>query len=80
MMNPTWSAQKQLITVHPLGGCPMGDDASTGVVDINGEVFGYPNLFVTDASVIPTAVGPNPSKTIGANAERIAQGIVDRGV
>ena len=29
MLNPTWSAQKQLVTVHPLGGCPMGDDEST---------------------------------------------------
>ena len=80
MLNPTWSARKQLITVHPLGGCPMGDDEAHGVVDTNGEVFHYPNLFVTDASIIPTAVGPNPSKTIGAMAERISQGIVERGV
>jgi cholesterol oxidase len=80
MLNPTWSARKQLITVHPLGGCPMGDDAAHGVVDTNGEVFQYPNLFVTDGSIVPTAVGPNPSKTIGAMAERIAAGIVARGV
>jgi len=80
MLNPTWSAEKQLITVHPLGGCPMGDDAASGVVDPYGEVFHYPNLFVTDGSVIPTAVGPNPSKTIGANAERIAHNIIERGV
>ena len=80
MLNPTWSAQKQLITVHPLGGCPMGDDVTRGVVDINGEVFNYPNLFVTDASIIPTAVGPNPSKTIGANAERISKKMIERGI
>jgi hypothetical protein len=35
---------------------------------------------VTDGSIIPTAVGPNPSKTIGAMAERISQKIVERGV
>jgi cholesterol oxidase len=80
MLNPTWSAAKQLITVHPLGGCPIGDDDAHGVIDTNGEVFHYPNLFVTDGSIIPTAVGPNPSKTIGAMAERISQKIVERGV
>jgi cholesterol oxidase len=80
MLNPAWSAQKSLATVHPLGGCPMGEDEAHGVVDTNGEVFHYPNLFVTDASIIPTAVGPNPSKTIGAMAERISQKIVERGV
>ncbi len=58
----------------------MGDDASHGAVDANGELFNYPNIFVTDASVIPTAVGPNPSKTIGANAERISRKIIERGV
>ena len=78
MLNPTWSAQKQLVTVHPLGGCPMGDDDNHGVVDTHGEVFHYPNLFVTDGSIIPTAVGPNPSKTIGAMAERISGAIAAR--
>ncbi|WP_167772473.1 alpha/beta fold hydrolase [Ramlibacter henchirensis] len=28
-----------LLTVHPLGGCPMGDDAASGVVDEWGRVF-----------------------------------------
>jgi cholesterol oxidase len=80
MLNPGWSAQKQLATVHPLGGCPLGEDASLGVVNTDGEVFNYPNLFVTDGSIVPTAIGPNPSKTIGALAERISQRIIDRGL
>lgn len=80
MLNPTWSAQKQLVTVHPLGGCPMGEDESRGVVSTDGEVFRYPNLFVTDGAIVPTAVGPNPSKTIGALAERVSQRIIDRGL
>ena len=80
MLNPTWSAQKQLVTLHPLGGCPMGDDPAHGVVDANGEVFHYPNLFVTDGSAIPTAIGRNPSKTIGALAERVSHKIAERGI
>ncbi|HWB95199.1 MAG TPA: GMC oxidoreductase, partial [Bryobacteraceae bacterium] len=80
MLNPTWSAEKQLITVHPLGGCPIGEDPQHGVVGPDGEVFHYPNLFITDASIIPTAVGRNPSKTIGAMAERISQKIIERGL
>ena len=50
----------------------MGDTATNGVVDHMGEVFGYRNLFIADASIIPEALGVNPSRTIGALAERIA--------
>lgn len=50
----------------------MADKAENGVVDGNGEVYGYPGLYVVDASILPTSVGPNPSLTIAAMAERIA--------
>jgi cholesterol oxidase len=50
----------------------MADDVSQGVVDDRGEVFGYPNLFVMDGAVVPTALGLNPSKTIAALAEYAA--------
>lgn len=62
----------KMIAVHPLGGCPMSDSADTGVVDGNGEAYGHPGLYVVDASILPTSVGPNPSLTIAAMAERIA--------
>ncbi len=80
MLNPTWSARKHLITVHPLGGCPMGDDDLKGVVDANGQVFNYPNLYVVDGSIVPSAIGPNPSKTIGALAERVSEKIIKGGI
>ncbi len=70
--SPLWKFSKDLITPHPLGGCNMGNSASEGVVNHRGEVFGYPNLYVADAAIIPTALGVNPSRTIGALAERIA--------
>jgi cholesterol oxidase len=67
---PTWTLLRNLITPHPLGGCNMGITSANGVVDANGRVFGYDNLFVMDGAVIPRAIGLNPSRTIAALAER----------
>lgn len=60
----------KFITVHPLGGCPMSDHPTQGVVDHLGRVHGYEGLYVLDGSIVPTALGVNPSKTIAALAER----------
>ena len=60
----------KFMTVHPLGGCPMGDDPATSVVDDAGRVRGMGGLVVLDGSIVPTALGVNPSKTIAAVAER----------
>jgi cholesterol oxidase len=70
---PTWTLMNYLITPHPLGGCCMGTSPDDGVVNHAGEVFGYKNLYVADAAIIPEALGVNPSRTIGALAERIAK-------
>jgi cholesterol oxidase len=72
LVPPTWTLFKDLITPHPLGGCNMGVDAATGVVDHAGRVFGYPGLYVADGAIVPEALGVNPSRTIGALAERVA--------
>jgi cholesterol oxidase len=74
--NPGWSLFRNLVTLHPLGGCPMGDTSETGVVDHLGQVFGYPNLHVVDGSILPMSVGRNPSHTIAALAERMAAHVV----
>ncbi len=79
LVPPTWSVAKYLVTPHPLGGCNMGDTPEHGVVNHKGEVFGYRNLFVADAAIIPEALGVNPSRTIGALAERIAKIIANEG-
>ena len=60
----------KFITVHPLGGCPMSDDPAAGVTDDQGRVHGYDRLYVLDGSIVPSALGVNPSKTIAALAER----------
>jgi cholesterol oxidase len=62
----------KMIAVHPLGGCRMAEDPKNGVVNTQGEAFGHPGLYVVDASIIPTSIGPNPSLTIAALAEYIA--------
>ena len=74
--NPLWYLGR-VITVHPLGGCPMGGDRHEGVVDSFGEVFGYPGLFVADGAVMPGPVGPNPSLTIAALADRFATRMIE---
>ena len=81
--NPLWSNTfgKNLITVHPLGGCAMGNDVATGVVDHLGRVFDpahadgafHDRLYIADGSVIPMSLGVNPLLTITALAERTAQ-------
>lgn len=74
--NPLWWLSK-VITVHALGGCPMGRDANEGVVDPWGNVFGVPGLHIADGSVMPGPVGPNPSLTIAALADRFCDGMLE---
>jgi cholesterol oxidase len=66
------------ITVHPLGGCRMGDLAEDGVVDHEGRVFSgvsgtdvAPGLYVCDGSIVPRSLGINPLLTITALSERM---------
>ena len=69
----SWSLLASLVTPHPLGGCNMGSTPSNGVVNHRGEVFGHAGLYVADGSIVPRPIGINPSKTIAALAERIAE-------
>jgi choline dehydrogenase-like flavoprotein len=56
-------------TAHILGGCPMSESITDGVVNPDLSVHGYPGLYVVDGSVIQGNVGVNPSFTILAVAE-----------
>jgi cholesterol oxidase len=74
--NPLWYLRR-VITVHPLGGAPMGRHPGEGVVDAYGNVFGQPGLHIADGSVMPGPTGPNPSFTIAALADRFADHILE---
>ncbi len=65
-------------TAHILGGCCMGASPETGVVGLNGELFGYPNLYIADGSVVPANLGVNPSLTITALSEYIMSQIDEK--
>ncbi len=83
LTNPLWqfTRTKNLVTAHPLGGCPLGEEYMHGAVDEFGRVFSgdgsvHVGLYVADGSLIPTALGVNPFLTISALSERIADRIV----
>ncbi|MCL5277261.1 MAG: GMC family oxidoreductase [Deltaproteobacteria bacterium] len=61
---------------HMLGTCRIGDDPRYSPADPYGQIRNYPGLFVSDSSSIPCGTGVNPSTTVAANAERIADHIV----
>jgi cholesterol oxidase len=57
-------------TAHILGGCVIGKDAESGVIDVNHKVFGYEHMYVCDGSAISANPGVNPALTITAMTER----------
>lgn len=66
-----------LVTVHPLGGCPMAERAEDGAVNDRGQLFSgaqgdgvHADLYVLDGAIIPRPLGVNPLLTIAALAER----------
>jgi len=57
---------------HPSGTCRFGTDPKTSVLDANNKTHSLNNLYVVDASFMPTSGGASPSLTIAANALRVA--------
>ena len=75
---PTWSLLRRAVTVHGLGGVPMGSDHAHGVIDEYGEVHGHRGLYVVDGAAVPSATGVNPSASILAMAERNVERAIRR--
>ncbi|MBF7730407.1 GMC oxidoreductase [Pseudomonas sp. N040] len=67
------------LSPHMGGGARLGANASEGVIDHCGEVYGNPGLYVVDGAALPAAPGGPPSVTIAAWAHHVADGIARRG-
>lgn len=62
----------QVVSAHVMGGCPMGEDISTSLVNSYGQSHHLENLSVMDGSIFPTSLGANPQLTIYAITARNA--------
>ena len=60
---------------HQCGTARMGQDPATSVVDSYCHSHDHPNLFIVDASVLPTSAAVNPALTIAALALRAGRHI-----
>ena len=60
---------------HQCGTARMGNDPATSVVNSFCQSHDIENLFITDASVLPTSAAVNPALTIAALALRAADHI-----
>ncbi len=65
----------ELLSVHAMATVPMGE---YGAVDYEGKVVGYENLFVADASILPSSIGESPQGTIMYLAQCIADSFIER--
>ncbi|MET8099853.1 GMC family oxidoreductase [Streptomyces sp. NPDC005236] len=67
----TWADLFDIPTTgHLIGGCAMGENPESGVVDPYHRLHGHPGVHVIDGSTISANLGVNPSLTITALAER----------
>ena len=71
--------RKRVVTVHPLGGAPMGRHVHEGVVDSWGESFGHPGpVRRRRFRRFRGRSGPNPSLTIAAIADRAVEHLLEK--
>jgi choline dehydrogenase-like flavoprotein len=65
----------RVVSAHVMGGCAMGADERSGVVDARGRHWQLENLSVHDGSVFPTSIGANPQLSIYALSARNASSL-----
>lgn len=79
-MQKAFSATKATVmTVHLCSTVPMGEKAGQTGADSFGLVHGCSNIYVNDASLLPTAPGVNPQASVMAFAIRNARRFVASG-
>jgi choline dehydrogenase-like flavoprotein len=74
---PYRKLRQSIFTAHLMGGCAMGEDPKTTVINSEGRYHGVDNLSVFDGSMFPTSIGANPQLSIygfiGRNATKLAE-------
>jgi choline dehydrogenase-like flavoprotein len=65
------------MTVHLCSSVPLGELDGYSASDSYGRVHGATNVWVNDASLLPTAPGVNPQATVMAFAIRNARHFID---
>lgn len=65
-----------LIGDHQMGSCRMGSSKENSVIDAHCRVWDAPNVFVVDASFMPSGLGLNPMMTVVANALRVGSWMI----
>jgi choline dehydrogenase-like flavoprotein len=63
---------------HQAGTCRFGDDPATSVLDRDCKAHELDNLYVADASVMPSIGAVNPALTVMANALRVGDHLRQR--
>jgi choline dehydrogenase-like flavoprotein len=72
---PMGLLRTKVVSAHVMGGCAMGNDPRTSVVDERGRHHAIENLSVHDGSLFPTSIGANPQLSIYAIVSRMAAGL-----
>ena len=67
-----------LMAFHPMGTARADARPAHGVVDANLKLHGADNVYVADASVIPSSIGVNPQITIMTLATRLAYHLLEQ--
>lgn len=63
---------------HVMGGCAMGENPETSVVDSRGNFHHLENLSIMDGSIFPTSIGANPQLSIYGMVARQATELAQR--
>ena len=69
---PIKALATRVVSAHVMGGCAMGRDPRSSVVDESGRHHHLANLSIHDASIFPTSVAANPQLSIYATSARLA--------
>ena len=70
--------QAKIFSAHVMGGCAMGENKNTAIVNSNGRHHYLENLTVLDGSVFPTSIGSNPQLSIYGMTLKNVSALIDQ--